>query len=49
MCSIILVQIVGGVLFMPKSIQFTCITPFWVSHKTFWLCNKYFGIWKGIT
>jgi len=23
-----------GVLFMPKSIQFTCTTPFQVSHKT---------------
>jgi hypothetical protein len=49
MGSIILVQVVEGVMPMPKNTQFTCNTPLQVSHKTFELHNKKFGIWKGIT
>jgi hypothetical protein len=45
---IILVQAIKGVLFMPKSTQFTCTTPLKVSHKTFGFHNIIFGIWKGI-
>jgi len=48
MGSIILVQTIGGVLFMPITTQFTCTTPLKVSHKTFVLHNISFGIWKGI-
>jgi hypothetical protein len=48
MGSIIVVQVVGGVMPMPKSIQFTCITPLQISHKTFGLHNISFGIWKVI-
>jgi hypothetical protein len=48
MNSIILVWAIGGVLFMPINIQFTCTTPLSISHKTFGLHNISFGIWKGI-
>jgi hypothetical protein len=46
MGSIILVQTIERVLLMPKTTQFTCTTPFRVSHKTFGFHNIYFGIWK---
>jgi hypothetical protein len=48
MGSIILVWVVEGILLMPKTTQFTCITPLKVSHKTFRLHNISFGIYKGI-
>jgi hypothetical protein len=48
MGSNILVQAIEGILFMPRTTQFTCIIPFRVSHKTFELHNISFGIWKGI-
>jgi len=48
MGSIILVWAIGGVMLIPKSIQFTYNTPLWISHKTFGLHNISFGIWKGI-
>jgi hypothetical protein len=46
MGSIILLWAIGGVLFMPIIIQFTCTTHLGVSHKTFGLHNICFGIWK---
>jgi len=45
---IILVWAIGGILFIPKIIQFTCTTPLKVSHKTFGFHDISFGIWKGI-
>ncbi len=44
MGSIILVQAIKGVLFMPKTIQFTCTTLLRISHKTFGLHYISFGI-----
>jgi hypothetical protein len=48
MGSIILVLVIGRVFLMPITIQFICITPLRVSHKTFGFHNISFGILKGI-
>jgi hypothetical protein len=47
MGSIILVRVIGGVLLMPRTTQFTCNTSLRVSHETFGLHNIYFGIQWG--
>jgi hypothetical protein len=48
MGSIILVQDIEKILLIPIIIQFTCNTPFNISHKSFGFHNISFGTWTNI-